>query len=526
MDDALDFVGLVAASDADHRRRLYACPTGTGKGTMQLALLLELRAQGHDAWILTPALEVLRGSLERCGVPPGVLAAAGPEALAELGRAIYVTTPTRHQNGVLRGEWGMPDVVIYDEAHHAVEENEVSGTLFAMAPDAIWLGFTATPYRGTPSGTLALRDAWGEPILVMDIPEAIEAGHMARPTFEVVPLIDDDQIKVVNGKFQTKDAAKKVVSRLVALADKVEEVWGDDGRTEHPIVVTVPSTEVAGLLVQELEGRGIGARLIVAATPEAHRAEAYRLCEIGLAVIVSVKVLTEGVDLPWLEVLLDARPTTSPVDFVQRLGRIMRPKLDGRRPRYICCCRNLERFAYLLGGAVPPSAVKEAQEAFEAPSKREGYRSLGFEGLAKFKRIDLPLLGGIRGAMFNVHQLDSEGVKTEWCVITTPLCADAVVARRHTLVTLNEAGERDYSNGRWKAAELPSDLAGFATSQQTGKLSASQAKWWDRSAERVGLDPGASESLKRRQFQALPVLSDLKINVLHSAPLADQGANS
>lgn len=494
-------------------RRLYACPTGTGKGTIQLALLKRLRASGYDAWILTPSLEVLRGALQRCGVPQAEIDEASPEALAEMGRAIYTTTPTRYQNGVLRGDHGMPDVILYDEAHHAVDDNEVSGTLFALAPEATWIGFSATPYRGTPAGTKALREAWGEPILVMDIPEAIDAGYMAHPSFTVVPLVDDDVLKVVGGKFVQRDCTRAVKGRLEALADLVEEVFGEEDR--NSIVVTVPGTNAAGALVSELERRGVGARLVLGTTPAKHRATAYQECEQGLAVLVSVAVLTEGVDLPFLNVLIDARPTISPVEWIQRVGRIMRPKADGRQARYICVCRNLERHAYLMGGAVPREAIKQAQEAFEKPTKRDGVRSLGFEALSRFKKISIPLDGGITGSMFLVYSMSPEGVKTEWAVLTTPHKDEALVAVRDTQVTVDaKTGERSYENGKWRKADLPDDLAGWATSKQTGSLSKKQKAWWERSARRYGLDGEAADNMTRRQFAALPILSGLGVNIL------------
>lgn len=509
VDDATEFVAESLTLGEFNARRLYASPTGTGKGSMQLGLLKQLRAEGYDAAMLTPSLEVLRGCLERCGASPADLA-CGPERLADMGERIHVYTCVRYQNKVLRGELGMPEVVIYDEAHHATEGNEVSGTLFALAPDAVWLGFTATPYRGTPQGTKDLHEAWGEPIVVLTVPEAVEAGYQSLPSFEVIPLVDDDTIKVVAGKFQAKAAGNRVQSRLDALCDLVAA--RTDGK---PTCVVVPNTETAGRVVEELDARGIGARMVLGSTPTARRALAYRECREGRSVLVAVKVLNEGVDLPWLRRLIDARPTVSAVAWVQQIGRIMRP--GPVQPEYICVCRNLERHAYLLGGAVPRAAIKQAQDAFEKPSKRDGYRSIGFEQLSRFKRIQVPLDGGLRATMANVYSVDGEGVKTEWCVVCLPWTSAPVVAQRRTQINRDPVSGEIVSYdplGKWQATRLPDDLAGFATSQQTGALSDKQRQWWERAARRYGLDEREAGELKRRQFQVLPVLSDLKVNLL------------
>lgn len=548
IDDACAFLDETQEDLDTFPRRLYACPTGTGKGSMQLALLKTLRAKGVDAWILSPALEVLRGCLQRCGVEQSVIDAASADKLADMGAAIFVSTPLRVHNRALQGDMELPEVVIYDEAHHATEGNEVSGTLFALAPDAVWIGMTATPYRGTPRGTVALREAWGEPQVVLTIPEAIHKGYMACPTFSVVPLVDDDTITVTNGKFAVRSSgnrvrqvsedlallvASKVYQHVPGYAEGLVDI-GVDGLIDYentnyylhggkdvivkhdmPTILVVPNTSTAAHMVLALDAVGVMAHQVIGKTKIKARGPIYAECAAGRAVIVCVAVLSEGVDFPWLGRLIDARPTVSPVEFVQRLGRVMRPK--DFTPEYICTNRNMERFAYLLGGAVPPDVVAEAQSAFPVISKRDGVRSVGFEALARFKRIPFPIKGGLRGSMFNVHEIDAEtGLKTDWCILTTPLSEKPIVAKLETQTLIDpKTGERTYptTRQRYQRAEMPTDLAGFATSQQTRGLSDKQIQWWERAAHRVGLDGTKAEEITRRQFQALPVLSDLKVNI-------------
>src|SRR5690606_27135525 len=240
-------------------RILYSSPTGTGKGTMQLATLAALREAGWNAWIYTPSLDVMRGYLERCGADPETLD-CGAEKLAEMGEAIYVTTTGRARNLIAGGVYEPPEAVLYDEVHHATDGNDVSGLLFAVAPRAAWIGWTATPYRGTPRGTQELLAAWPEQVEVLTVPDAIGGGYWALPTFRVVGLVDDDTITLANGEFQTKATNKLLSSRVAAIAGLVREYLVSDGRkntTESPALetpggwkptaVTVPSREIAGL---------------------------------------------------------------------------------------------------------------------------------------------------------------------------------------------------------------------------------------------------------------------------------------
>ena len=112
----------------------------------------------------------------------------------------------------------------------------MSGDLFAICPSAAWIGFTATPYRGTPAGTVALREAWGEPTLVLSVPDAIEEGACMLPRFEIKPLLDDDKVKVVNGEFQIKASEKAWGSRIEDLARLVASYWTD--ALDTPTAVT------------------------------------------------------------------------------------------------------------------------------------------------------------------------------------------------------------------------------------------------------------------------------------------------
>lgn len=519
-------------------RILYSSPTGTGKGTMQLATLRALRDADWNAWIYTPSLDVLRGYLERCGAAPETLE-CGAEKLAEMGEKIFVTTPVRARNRIAEGAYEPPEAVLYDEVHHATEGNDVSGLLFAVAPRAAWIGWTATPYRGTPRGTQDLLEAWPEQVEVLSVPDAIGGGYWALPTFRVVGLVDDDTITLANGEFQTKAANKLLSSRVAAIAALARDCLAADGRTNttgypaletpggwKPTAVTVPSREIAGLLVEELDRLGVHATMVHAGTKPRDRSVAYAAAKIGRTVLVSVRVLAEGVDFPWLRRLIDARPTMSPVSWVQMLGRITRPEtpdaLDARRergarwdgrPEYICVCRNLERHAYLLGGAVPRQALAAAQAEFEKPSKRAQSRSIGLEALQRFKTIPLPLSGGVRGGMNIVYQVDQEtGAVTEWAVLLDPTSERAVVAKR-TNSARDASGARNW--GKWQPAELPPDLTGFATSQLRGKLTEKQAKWWETSAARYGLDPRAD--VTQRVFASLPILRDLRTTMLGAA---------
>lgn len=481
-------------------RRLYVAPTGTGKGTMQLALA---KLYGPRLMIVSPTLEVLRGYVERCGGAHEHLSA---DKLADAAALIGVWTPVRFRNRITAGELTMPEILVIDEGHHATETvDTVAADLFALGPATHFVGFTATGYRGSPKETQELHAAWGEPVQVMTIPTAVAVGAWALPTFDVVPLLDDDVVKVKGGEFEQKALSKATVAVVGDLARTVASLRAAD-REPVPTVVTVSSVEAAGALVSALDAQGCPAAMIVAHTKTVERAALLAECRAGTLVIVAVGVLGEGVDLPWLKRWVDASPTMSPVAFMQKLGRVTRP--GGRRPAYVGTNRNLERHSYLLAGLVPRTSVVAAQAAFGVPAKRSAaWRSLGLERLGALKPAFLPLAAGGHATMYSLKSVNRDtGTISEIAAILDPCAPEPVLARRSYSSAVDAFGKRSY--GKWEAlASLP-DLTGW-TSAAAAPCTDNMMSWWANGrtgAASVGLDRAAVPD--RKTFAALPVLRD------------------
>ncbi len=493
-------LGVEHAEGKGFPRKLLASPTGTGKSW----ILLTMQSRLPGSWILTPRLEIARGFLEKLGheVPrsEGKLAAKCLEH--------KITTPTRFRNMLEQGHEA-PRVVLMDEVHHAVDSATTTGDLFALLPAARWIGLTATPFRGTPRGTAQLVADWGEPEVLLTVLQAIEAGYMARPTFDVVPLFDDDQLEVVNGEFVVVEAEQSLLSELEALAALVVE------ERVGPTAVAVPGSNIAAELRSRLALLGVRADWVNQATPTSERADAYARCKAGESVLIDIATLTEGVDFPWLRTLIDAQPTLSPVRWMQRIGRIMRP--GHGQPRYVCTNRNLERHSYLMQGGVPRRDVLAAMKAFGQVSSRLTKR-VGLESLHKFKCVEIPTHDDGVGLMYSLTSNDREtGLRTDRVVILDAektYCGEAVHDRRAD------------KWGRYKRCSVWSDMTGFRSKSPSRKprpgkklypendnLTVKQGQWWTRAAGRHGLDPAAVSEIDARQFDALPALSQMGLVV-------------
>ena len=535
--DAMDM--LVQQLDAPpslDKRRLYGSPTGTGKGTAALALLVECReVNGLNAVIVTPGRDIIRGFLERLGAGRKLLGSSAAK-IDKAAEACGIWTPTRLRNRITEGILPPPEVIIYDEGHHAIDDNAVSGDLFACCPYSCFLGLTATIYRGTPRGTLKLREAWGEPVIVMTWREAVEAGWVAMPILSVVPLVDDDQAKVNSGEFQAKSAGKLYASRIEALADLLDgyveecrvcgeatgiDASGEDCTTcggqayviDKPTLIAVPSTELVEMLMHELDKRDCPAHRITQDTKPREREEALHACRNSHSILVQISVISEGVDIPELSRIVDAKPTLSPVCWLQFVGRALRPGYG--RPEIVVTNRNLERHCYLMSGCIPASVIRNAQTAFEKPSTRSPARQLGLERLARFKVLHLPLADGRTAAVWSLYTIGDES-KTEWCAIVIPGNPDPLVAKRVIGKRVLEDGTVEYmyeKKPRWHREEaMPDELTGFATSPSKGPLSDPMRDVWKRHALKKGLTPDPDD-ITRRHVSALFVLLDAGMRI-------------
>lgn len=486
-DDALRFLRNAAPG----ARRLYAAPTGTGKSVMELAVL-----EGDaEAWCVTPRVEIMRGMLDKLGLPADDMSEDEVHSYGERERII---TPTRLRNRLLAGVMGAPGRLVVDEAHHDIATTYQQ--VHALCGRAPAVGFTATPFRGTPKGTTAFREEWGDPVWVLTLKEAVACGALSFPTVKMLPLVDDDQIEVRNGEFAVKACEEAVTERLgAAAAWAAANLCCMQGFLDMPTMACLPGTESCHSFVAALKANGVQAFAVTGKSSFEHRKLAFASCLRRESVLVQVYVVSEGVDLP-VRRLLDLSPMISPVRFLQQFGRITRP---GGVPEYVCTNRNLLRHAYLLDGALPGHSLKEAQSSFPAPAcGRAALRVIGLEAIGRLRAVELPLSSGLTGLMYCVSAVLGHRV-TEYAALVHPARAEVVWATR----TNFREGGTTAQYGRWARCEAPDGLEGYA-SINGSPVTEKQAAWWKKSAERHGLASGVK--VNRRQFAALPVLSDLR----------------
>lgn len=477
---AIDHAVEVLRTASPGTKQLYAAPTGVGKSVIEL----QVQEACPDTWIVTPRDEIISGMMDKLGAPDG-----DP-------MDYRITTPVRLRNRLMNGQLATPRFLIVDEAHHAEAETyQQIDLLTGLCPS---IAYTATPYRGSPRSTRNFRERWGEPLWIITYEEAEQEGYISLPTFEVLPLVDDDIIDVSGGEFEVTSIESATMGRLGDLAEHCRQ-WHDGTEWDRPTVFACPSSECCYELMSHLNSMGMFSLVVSASTPKDERRVAFDAVCARTAALLHINIVSEGVDLP-LRRLVDLAPTLSPVRWMQQLGRITRPAED--KPEYVCANRNLMRHAYALEGCVPTHAIVEGEKKFP-PTQRPHTRVLGLEAIGRFKPVPIKLLSGAYAFIYSISVANGPLV-VEYCVLVHPTM-EPVWAVKTNMV---QGEKRVY--GSWVACEPPNDVRGFASIGQR-ELSDKQRAWWNRGAARVGLDP--EQEVSRKNFQALPVLCDLGVRL-------------
>ncbi len=218
--------------------------------------------------------------------------------------------------------------VVLDECHHAPADSYQE--LVPKLRPEIMLGLTATPER--MDGKSLLPDFDGHLAAELRLWHALERQLLVP--FEYYGVSDNTDLSRVRWSRTGYDAAE--LSQLYtgndARVDLVIEQLRkrvSDVRSVRALAFCV-SIEHAEFMARALTKRGIPALAVHGDTRVDVRAAAPRqLRERAVNVLVTCDLYNEGVDLPFVDVLLFLRPTASATLFVQQLGRGLRQD-DGK----------------------------------------------------------------------------------------------------------------------------------------------------------------------------------------------------
>lgn len=218
--------------------------------------------------------------------------------------------------------------IIVDEVHHGPASSY--RPIFDNLNPRILLGLTATPER--MDGKSLLNDFGGEFAAEIRLPEALEEKLLCPfHYFGVTDSVDLSSDRFwKNGRYDQAELDKVLTgdhlqakSRLDVIIKALER-YHPEYRSARTVGFCA-SKKHARYMSDSFADAGISTTTILGDTPREERAklmQQFRSGEINF--LFTVDVLSEGVDVPEIDMILFLRPTESITVFLQQLGRGLR----------------------------------------------------------------------------------------------------------------------------------------------------------------------------------------------------------
>lgn len=389
------------AWNENKRNGLVEAVTGTGKTRLALAAIAEEFALGGKVAVIVPSIELQRQwELEvRTHFPDAEVGFMGNgyhDQLTECDILIAIVhSASRYELGLKDKELGL---LVADEVHRYGAET------FQLALEDSFrsrLGLTAT--RERPDGAhYELEQYFGKVVYTLGYREAIKMGYIADIKVALIPVnlstdereeFDElsEQISATQFALSKKFGLKldpfpkfmEEISRIAAegeLKDRIAaggyiraisrrkkmlaetsgkyavmKYLADAVKKSHGTLVFTQTIDGADTLAQALQKNGVQARAIHSALDKADRRKVFVDFEEGkIKALTAATVLDEGIDVPEADLAIIISTSKTRRQMIQRMGRVLRLKADGRKARFI--------FVYVAD--TPEDPERGAHDAF------------------------------------------------------------------------------------------------------------------------------------------------------------------
>lgn len=308
-----------------HRRIIVQSPPRTGKTVVMSEIARRATVKNRRVLFLIHRKEVLEqanATFKEQGVDFDLLTSG------------MVQTLTRRVDKL-----DAPHIILVDEAHHALSKSY--RRILDKFKDAYVLLFTATPVR---LGREQLDQVADDIVLGKSIKELTAAGFLAPFRYYQPPAgFNKSKLKLSStGDYTNKSITSALQSCLYGdLVSHYKRLAAG-----KQAVCYCHSIDAAKHAAAEFNKNGIAAAEVDGTTPRSERDELVKKFRDGaIKVMVNVNLFTEGVDLPDVDAVILARPTSSLSLYLQFAMRCLNPRA-GKVAVIIDHANNVEKFGY------------------------------------------------------------------------------------------------------------------------------------------------------------------------------------
>lgn len=302
---------------AGRKRILIQLPTGGGKTLTAGYMLGGAAERGHNSMFICNRVELVgqtHFAFDRLDIATGIIAAG---FTGDMWAPVQIASIDTLKRRLARVK--APKIIVWDECRGLGAAGWTA--VFEAFPDAIHIGLDATPIRLDGKGLGRFFEVM---VCGPTYSELISAGALV-PCRAFAPSTPDmSAVKTKLGEFdqaQTED----VMDRPTITGDIVDHFVRHAGNKQG--LTFAVSRRHSEHLAAQYCARGVIAEHLDGETDKAERnrkVAAYRRREIQM--LTNVNLFSAGFDAPGVEVIVDAAPTQSLAQFIQRGGRGSRPE--------------------------------------------------------------------------------------------------------------------------------------------------------------------------------------------------------
>lgn len=298
------------------KKVLLRLPTGGGKTVIFSEVLKRTESRGNRCGMVVRGKQLVEQASQRLfreHVRHGVIQANHWNR--DYGAKIHLCSIDTLVRRQMKPEWKL---MVIDEAHLATGGG-YKKFIEQYGDDIFILAVTATPY-GKESLT-HLADTVVSPI---SFQELIDQGYLVPPRYFSPSAPDLRGVRTVNNDYDNEELEK----RMNVLTGNIVEHYKEIALNTSALLFAV-NIEHSKRLAKQFNENGIAAEHIEGDDSLVSRQEAIKRLESGQTkVICSVNTMCTGVDIPFLQTVIMARPTKSYNLYVQQIGRGTRPYLN------------------------------------------------------------------------------------------------------------------------------------------------------------------------------------------------------
>jgi superfamily II DNA or RNA helicase len=291
-----------------HHKPLVVAPCGSGKTVIFAWMARQTQLKQKTVWFLVHRRELLDQTFkafEQFSIPTENI---------HIG---MVATVANHPE-----RWPDPDLIIFDEGHHA---SAATWRKITDAYPSAWIiGLTATPCRldGKPLGAI-----YDDLVIGVSTNDLIEREYLAEYRY-YAPAVADLAGLGKRGSDYDQDQASEILMKRAVYGDVVKH-WKEYAEGLQTICYC-SSIKHSQAVAEYFRHEGIEAVHFDGDTAMKERTRIVDDFRAGqIRVLCNCDLISEGFDIPdcWCCILL--RPTMSTGLFIQQSGRALRPQ-DGK----------------------------------------------------------------------------------------------------------------------------------------------------------------------------------------------------